>query len=354
MTALRDAILNLSPFLYWPLDELVGTTANDLSGNGHNGTYTLQVNRGDVPVPGDFPNPAINFNGQNIATPTRAVQIAGLADPGVQTFVLHFWNDVSNFPASEVPFGWTSNSTNGYIIQFNGTSQLLDAQIGTAGGYVQINDPQNLTEFAPHWNQVVLVVDSTVPIMSLYVNGALRGQSTYTLHTTPPGTSLTLGSLNQTGGPAQGYTGHVAHFAIIHSALTFAQVLDLYNAAGIAPVYQGNVTTAALAGTSPTSYALGTASAGLTGSGTIAVPQLYGVWVEITAHPAGWGHTADSPQRFIPTFGQIQFSDLNGDSDGFQIHYLTELIFAPNRTNLFLRYSLRPGITATLHPLTLQ
>src|SRR5215213_5476260 len=41
--SLRDAILAERPVAYWPLDDASGSTATDLSGNGHHGTYTGTV-----------------------------------------------------------------------------------------------------------------------------------------------------------------------------------------------------------------------------------------------------------------------------------------------------------------------
>lgn len=354
MPDIRSAILALTPDVYWPLDEMSGTVANDISGNGRNGTYQGAVIFGVSGLPGDGGKTAVSFNFQPGAPPFKGMTRAGLSDHANLSIILHFWNGAQSVPVSEVPMSWSGTSTDGYYIQFNSASGLFNAQIGQAAGYGLLNDPENESQFANKWNQVVLTWQASTSTFSFYVNGALRSQLTsVALHGTPPSMSFALGFFNFGTGPQQAYTGNMAHVAIVPSVLGAVDINALYDASGIAPASVGNVAQVSLAAVSPTSYALGTASSGLTGSGTVAVPNLYGVWIEITAHPASWGHTQESPNRYIPTFGEIHFSDLNGDSDGYQVHYLSELIFAPNRTNLFLRYSFRPGITATIHPLTL-
>lgn len=52
----REEIADLTPYLFWPLDEPTSPTAGDLSGNGRTGTYTGPVVRGidrDAPVADD-------------------------------------------------------------------------------------------------------------------------------------------------------------------------------------------------------------------------------------------------------------------------------------------------------------
>lgn len=101
----------------------------------------------------------------------------------------------------------------------------------------------------------------------------------------------------------------------------------------------------------PFAWIAGTPSAGLTGSGTITVQDIIGCTVSVTAHPAGWGFTADNPKRYIPSMGAIQASDGIVYDDWRQLHYLSELFSIPSWATK-INYSLRTGITATITPLS--
>lgn len=60
-TTYDQAVLADTPLAYWPLNETSGTTANDLSGNGHNGTYAGGFTLGQTGI-GDGET-AVAFNG---------------------------------------------------------------------------------------------------------------------------------------------------------------------------------------------------------------------------------------------------------------------------------------------------
>lgn len=353
-TPLRAAILNLAPYVWWPLADLTGLVASDASGNGNTGTYSANISRNISGVAGDPGSGGIEFFPQPSVTPFKSVGIGGLPDHAHLSILLFFRNHVVTFGASEVPFSWSGASSDGYALQFNSTDEQLEALIGTAGGYVFIHDPEPLSNFQNRWNMVVMTWDATASTWSLYVNGRLAAQNTsIALHGTPPTSPLQLGELDVGGTGSQPYTGDMAHFALFASTLTLAQIETLYTASGVEPTAVGNIGTVAQAGAFPTSYVLGTPATGLTGSGTIAVASLFGALVQPTIIPARWGFTFDVPKHYIPSLGSIRFSDLNGDTDVYQIHGDNQLIFSPNDTNLFLRYSLRPGVTATITPLTL-
>lgn len=98
----------------------------------------------------------------------------------------------------------------------------------------------------------------------------------------------------------------------------------------------------------PQSYTLGTAHAGLTGFGSIAVSSNVGVLVFVTAFPTGWGFTQDNPLRSVPSFGQISWSDANGSTQFNLVHYEQELIFNGGFQATHLQYSFKPGWVVTL------
>ena len=143
VSQLRAAILSLNPTMYWPLDELVGLTAFDLSGNGNNGTYNSNIQQGVTGVPGDVPgSTGIEFFPQPGAAPFKGVSRSGLAAPPGLSVVFYFRIFVNTFGASEVPFSWTGGSANGFLCQFNSASQNLQLLVGTAGGYPMDGEPQ--------------------------------------------------------------------------------------------------------------------------------------------------------------------------------------------------------------------
>ncbi len=350
---LRTAVLALAPYLYWPLDESAGVVALDATGNGRTGTYNGAITRGIDGVPGDLGASAITFFPQPGVPPFKGVQRAGIPDSGASSWMFHFRNHVATFAASEVPFSWSGTNADGYYSQFNSANQDLEASIGTATGYVVARCPETLGDFSGHWNQVVITWDAVGPTYSLYVNGGLRAQLTggIALHGTPPTTALTLGNFNFAAAAQQPYTGDFAHFAYFHSVLSFAQVQGLYQASGVQVAAVGNIVTATAVGAFPTSYTLGALNAGLTGNGTVAVPNCVGAVVDLTTVPVKWGKSDDVPIHYIPAVGRLQFSTLDGDDVGQLVHTPTQLIWAPNRMSQFLRYFFRAGVIASITPI---
>jgi hypothetical protein len=100
----------------------------------------------------------------------------------------------------------------------------------------------------------------------------------------------------------------------------------------------------------PFAWILGTPHTGLTGTGVISVQDVLGAAVSMTV-PGGWGSTAETPRRLIPSAGSLQGSDGTSYSDNFQLHYESELIFFGQSWATGIRYNFRPGVTATLTPL---
>jgi len=100
----------------------------------------------------------------------------------------------------------------------------------------------------------------------------------------------------------------------------------------------------------PFAWILGSPRAGLTGTGVVSVQDVIGVSVDLTV-PGGWGSTAETPRRLIPSAGSLQGTDGTRFSDNSQLHYEHELIFFEQPWSLGIRYNFRPGVTETLTPL---
>ncbi len=101
----------------------------------------------------------------------------------------------------------------------------------------------------------------------------------------------------------------------------------------------------------PFGYLLGAAHSGLIGSGTIAVAGILGVSVALTTVPATWGSTSDVPRRLVPKVGSLVLATANGNEDEQQLHYDQELVLGISAAVTSIKYSLRPGIVATITPL---
>jgi Domain of unknown function (DUF4082) len=101
----------------------------------------------------------------------------------------------------------------------------------------------------------------------------------------------------------------------------------------------------------PFGYILGTASSGLTGNGTLVVQGIIGALVTLTTIPIQWGQTSDVPARSIPKYGEISFATIDGLTEPQQIHYSSQ-IFLGEGFATKINYTLRPGLVATITPIT--
>jgi len=238
-------------------------------------------------------------------------------------------------------------------MQWLSTDNLFHFYVGTPTGFQGPSDPALASIGFGYWHCYVCQRDRTANQQRIYRDGLLVASTNIV-----EGAAIVTGPAPQGAvgyapliAPSQPYTGDVGHWAIWNRWLNQAEVTSIWTAGGAAPAVTGNITQAATTGAFPTSYTLGAASAGLTGSGTIAVPNCVGALVNLTTVPVKWGKTDDIPTHYIPAVGRVQFSTLNGDDVGQLMHTPTQLIWAPNRMSQFLRYFLRAGVTATITPI---
>ena len=98
----------------------------------------------------------------------------------------------------------------------------------------------------------------------------------------------------------------------------------------------------------PSFWRTGASHTGLTGTGVITVSDILGCNVILTTVPSGWGATAETPRRLIPSAGSLQSGFASEYSDNFQVHYENEIILFANNWGTQLRYNFRPGMVATI------
>ena len=98
----------------------------------------------------------------------------------------------------------------------------------------------------------------------------------------------------------------------------------------------------------PLQYTMGTAHSSLTGSGSIVVSDILGVFVELTTVPSTWGRTASTPPRYIPSPGSIHAGTDDGLQEAVVLHYDEHWIDNLNSLTTEIAYSFRSGITARI------
>jgi hypothetical protein len=101
----------------------------------------------------------------------------------------------------------------------------------------------------------------------------------------------------------------------------------------------------------PFAYTLGTAHAGLTGSGVISAQAMIGCLVTRTTGRPGAGQTGDNPPRSVPAWAVIQPATIDGVHHWTDVHYSPEMVtFWPNWWDRF-DYTIHPGYVAAITPL---
>jgi hypothetical protein len=98
----------------------------------------------------------------------------------------------------------------------------------------------------------------------------------------------------------------------------------------------------------PKAYVLSTVHAGLTSHGTLVLAGPSGVLVTATTVPTGWGKTAATAPRYVPSWLQLTWGDAHGMVSEELLHYLDEVRFSPTEFATTLGYSIGPGWSADI------
>ncbi|TMC54270.1 MAG: DNRLRE domain-containing protein [Chloroflexi bacterium] len=242
----EDTVLADSPVGFWPLGEGSFNVATDLT-QTFNGQYFNTYTQGDTGPTVNIPNKAANFSGSNAYV--RFNHTALLEPAGV---TVELWLKPSSVPANDTTVlispqsGTSENSSNGYVMTFDGTNNGAGGKITWAG----ITTAAALPSGA--WSYVVGTTDGVST--RIYVNGK-------------ESSAVTGGGPSYAGAPnfdAQltryAFPGDIAGLAIYSSSLTALQVTAHYASAGYAPgpvsnlVATASTNSASLTWTAP-SYA---------------------------------------------------------------------------------------------------
>jgi len=245
---------NLSPYLYWKLDEAAGTVANDSGTNNHDGTYTSTWNKHTVGATiDDTTNLNFGVTAGNAAAPATNPSCiytaggGGMATPGPTAY-------------SEIIWFKTVSTTGGKLIGLeNNRTGVSDSSAGggqydrmlymDATGVIWFG-VYNATEIVArsaaglndgNWHMAAATMSTTTG-MSLYIDGKLVGSNANTVSETETKASywrVGCGNLagwgvdwNGAGAPAANtnypFNGSLDEATVWLSTLTANQIAFLY------------------------------------------------------------------------------------------------------------------------------
>ena len=244
--------------LYLPFDQTTGNTAPDASGNNNNGTLA----GGAAFTTAGYINDAVAFNGSTsrVTVPDSSSNpLDGFANMSISAWVYLNGIDLTGKSRTIISKRGSSGSPESYTISELG--YYITADIG--GGVTLTGG----TQLAPNtWYHVALVyAGGTTPTLTLYVNGNPDATATITPTSVPRNSSASfnVGALDTSD--TRGFNGVIDEVRVYSTALTLAQVEELYAAvpADVGPVI---TTTTPLSGMVNQPLTL---AASVTGNGTL-------------------------------------------------------------------------------------
>ena len=211
-TLLADVSGSLSSGLvgYWPLDG----NANDVSGNGNNGTLVGNPTF----TSGVVGSGAVSFNGTNQITVPDSASL----NFGTGSFTVSLWvNAQSAFSTQSAPIYKRHDSlTPGYGINFG----YKNGFISDGSSTIQTSFSSNITQGT--WQLLTLVVDRSAGTAITYVNGAMaNSKDISSVGSVSNSSSLQIGM----GSNWLPFTGSVDDARIYNRALSSGEIESLYS-----------------------------------------------------------------------------------------------------------------------------
>lgn len=232
-----QVVLDDQPLAYWRLDDMSGSSAADLSGNNHPGTYVGNVlYRQMGAIPSDPSSRSVYLNQGGTSSGYVSAAGAPFNFPGQASFSLEAWiqpvvidTSYRGVVSDELLNGTTKE---GYVVYLGG---FTDGGVGIGydrfgdSGSTPLHDGGAVLQDSG-WYHVVAVYDgSATPTMSIYVNGGLSASSPTNRQIEPFSCQFDIGTtLCGTSGWFQGY---IAEVAVYGTALSATQVQNHYAAA---------------------------------------------------------------------------------------------------------------------------
>jgi hypothetical protein len=208
-------VLNAGPKLFWRLNEATGaTTAQDLSANGHDGTYGAGIVLGQPSALVSDPNDT-SASFSNTATSIVTSTYQPFVAASKRTFVGWAWRnvltDIDTLFSSTQQLAWLTAGSG----QFN-WQNATGVSVNWAGAWPG----------AAQWVFWVLTYDDATKTAELFINGTSLGTKVF-------GTGYGAnGNFSASQGTApNAWNGYLDEMAVFEFILTPAQILAMYNAA---------------------------------------------------------------------------------------------------------------------------
>jgi hypothetical protein len=198
-----------------------GTTINDLSGNGLNGTMSNI----------SFTSPYFSYNGSSSQV---SVADNSLLEPGSGDWTMEVWVNQTT-SGNDVVLGKFDNggvsADVSYSIRTTGTAYFAQMGSGSGSGSTLFVNSTSYTGTLDTWYQLVYVFTNVAAnTLQTFVNGSSIGTVSHSLASIlETSTNLYIGSYNN-GEYPQWFDGKVGIVRLYSSALTSSEVLQNYNA----------------------------------------------------------------------------------------------------------------------------
>ncbi len=217
--------LTLSPLFstqglvgYWPLDEGSGSTANDMSGNGNNGTWNGSGTHYAQGKVGGF---AGQFNGTSTQDYTSAPYNTSL---NVTSLTITAWVKNSATGERVVASKFGSSPYQGYWFGEDSGGGLRVC-LGT-GGQTCIN--KGLFPTDNTWHFISFTYDNTTGTWNFYIDASTTGSSTAVTAIAPVNTDFRIGVGQWSS--SDYFQGLIDDVRIYNRALSAAEIAAIYNA----------------------------------------------------------------------------------------------------------------------------
>jgi hypothetical protein len=217
-----SAIVGDGPVAYWRLDETSGTTAHDVTGHGHDGTYAASCSLGVGGALRNDTDPATGFDGMSS---TVSAPPTDLDFPGRAAFSVEAWVNLAqaaNGFHHVVNHETQSGNREGYAVFVQNSGNLAFERFVAAQDTAIAGPVANANE----WNYVVGTYDGTT--LELYVNGTMAAQAGDTRSRNQLTDDLYIGA----GETVKFLHGVIDEVAVYDKALTQEQVTAHWHASG--------------------------------------------------------------------------------------------------------------------------
>lgn len=223
------------PIAYWPLNELTGSVANDISGNGFHGTYN-NVSLNATTFPDGSPAPLFDASNERVSLP-----VAGLDTPfDPANFTMACWlrvraASVWSDGVSRIPFSVGADASNRNFGNKPTVVDRFDASHRAGAGAAKA---AIVTSYSPvTWFHFAITVNTTADEVRIYNDGVENVTSPLTGLDTWAGALVdgftAIGNFTGAGG-GNFWDGYIKHCAIWDRALAPQEVASLVPAAFLA------------------------------------------------------------------------------------------------------------------------